>query len=213
MRKRLFYGFAIVLLVLSVVLVVWQGSFSMKDFPPANPSQTLIFWAMSTLIFILMVTVGWILVREFVKLYVARQANRAGSRIRTKLAVVAEDERDAGRRQVLNLGHTVGHAIEAATGYGAYRHGEAIGLGLLAALRLSGREDLRATVRELLDARGLPTSLAHAAPDDVLAALARDKKRLHGSVPFVLVREPGDVAVESCVAAEEVAAAVAELVP
>ena len=76
MRKRLFYGIGIVLLVLSVVLVVWQGSFSMKDFPPSNPSQTLIFWAMSTLIFILMVTVGWILVREFVKLYVARQANR-----------------------------------------------------------------------------------------------------------------------------------------
>ena len=66
---------------------------------------------------------------------------------RTKLAVVAEDERDAGRRQVLNLGHTLGHAIEAATGYGRYRHGEAVGLGLLAALRLSGREELRAQVR------------------------------------------------------------------
>jgi shikimate kinase/3-dehydroquinate synthase len=131
---------------------------------------------------------------------------------RTKLAIVAADERDEGRRRVLNLGHTVGHAIEAATGYGAYRHGEAVGLGLLAALRLSGRDELRATVRELLDARGLPTSLAHAAPDDVLAALARDKKRLHGSVPFVLVREPGDVVVEPDVAAEEVASAVAELV-
>ena len=58
---------------------------------------------------------------------------------RTKLAVVAEDERDAGRRQVLNLGHTVGHAIETATGYARYRHGEAVGLGLLVALRLSGR--------------------------------------------------------------------------
>ena len=53
---------------------------------------------------------------------------------RTKLAVVAADERDAGRRQVLNLGHTVGHAIETATGYTRYRHGEAVGLGLLAAL-------------------------------------------------------------------------------
>ncbi len=59
---------------------------------------------------------------------------------RTKLSVVAEDERDAGRRQVLNLGHTVGHAIETATGYARYRHGEAVGLGLLAALRLSGAE-------------------------------------------------------------------------
>jgi 3-dehydroquinate synthetase len=87
-----------------------------------------------------------------------------------------------------------------------------VGLGLLAALRLSGRDDLRATVCELLKARGLPTSLAHAAPDDVLAALARDKKRMHDSVPFVLVREPGDVAVESHVAAKDIAVAVAELV-
>src|SRR4051794_22822199 len=59
--------------------------------------------------------------------------------LRTKLAVVAEDERDSGRRQVLNLGHTVGHAIESATSY-RYGHGEAVGIGLLAALRLSGRD-------------------------------------------------------------------------
>ena len=76
--------------------------------------------------------------------------------VRTKLAVVAADERDAGRRQVLNLGHTVAHAIEAATSYGRYRHGEAVGIGLLAALRLSGREALRAEVAGLLEARGLP---------------------------------------------------------
>ena len=73
---------------------------------------------------------------------------------RTKLGVVARDERDAGRRQVLNLGHTVGHAIETATGYRRYRHGEAVGLGLLAALTLSGQPDLREEVYELLEARG-----------------------------------------------------------
>ncbi len=56
---------------------------------------------------------------------------------RCKCEVVAADERDAGRRAVLNLGHTIGHAIESASGYSRYRHGEAIGLGLLAALRLS----------------------------------------------------------------------------
>src|SRR5690349_24727242 len=85
MRKRLFYSFASVLLAISVVLVVWQGSFRLRDFEPSNPSQTLILWAVSTLIFVLMVTVGWILAREFIKLYVARRANQPGSRIRTKL--------------------------------------------------------------------------------------------------------------------------------
>jgi len=130
---------------------------------------------------------------------------------RAKLAIVACDERDEGRRRVLNLGHTVGHAIEAATGYDAYRHGEAVGLGLLAALRLSGREDLRDTVRGLLAARGLPTMLEQASAGDVLEALMCDKKRLHDAVPFVLVRAPGDVAVEREVMAKDIEGAVAEL--
>src|SRR5207249_12196241 len=82
--------------------------------------------------------------------------------LRTKLAVVAEDERDEGRRQVLNLGHTVGHAIEAATGYARYRHGEAVGVGLLVALRLSGREALRTEVAELLEAHGLAETFSGA---------------------------------------------------
>ncbi len=106
---------------------------------------------------------------------------------RTKLAVVAADERDAGRRQLLNLGHTIGHAIETATGYARYRHGEAVGLGLLATLRLSGLDGLRAQVRELLQARGLPVTLEGAAVDEVLEAATHDKKRLGSQVPFVLV--------------------------
>ncbi len=113
--------------------------------------------------------------------------------IRTKLAVVAADERDSGRRQVLNLGHTVGHAIEAATGYARYRHGEAVGIGLLAALRLSGRDALRGEVAELLAARGLPLTFESASVDDVLALVARDKKGSGGRVPFVLVDAPGEV--------------------
>jgi shikimate kinase / 3-dehydroquinate synthase len=112
---------------------------------------------------------------------------------RTKLAVVAEDERDEGRRQVLNLGHTVGHAIEAATGYARYRHGEAVGIGLLVALRLSGRDALRSEVADLLADRGLPLTYSGAAPDVVAAVVERDKKRTRGRVPFVLVEAPGQV--------------------
>jgi shikimate kinase/3-dehydroquinate synthase len=130
---------------------------------------------------------------------------------RTKLAVVAEDERDGGRRQVLNLGHTVGHAIEAATGYSRYRHGEAVGIGLLAALRLSGREPLRAEVAGLLAARGLPLAFDGAAVEDVLALVERDKKRSGGRVPFVLVEAPGDVTPGHEVAAEDLRAAVEEV--
>ena len=107
--------------------------------------------------------------------------------------MVAEDERDAGRRQLLNLGHTVGHAIEAATRYSVYRHGEAIGIGLLCALRLSEREALRSEVAELLAARGLPLTFSGASPDEVLALVERDKKRKGGAVPFTLVHAPGEV--------------------
>ncbi|HYP47341.1 MAG TPA: bifunctional shikimate kinase/3-dehydroquinate synthase [Thermoleophilaceae bacterium] len=113
--------------------------------------------------------------------------------VRTKLTVVAADERDSGRRQVLNLGHTVGHAIEAATGYTRLRHGEAVGIGLLAALRLSGQDDLRREVAGLLEARGLPLAFDGATVDDVVALVERDKKRAGGRVPFVLLEAPGAV--------------------
>src|SRR5271155_1336215 len=130
---------------------------------------------------------------------------------RTKLAVVAADERDSGRRQVLNLGHTVGHAIETATGYARYRHGEAVGLGLLATLRLSGLEELRAQVYGLLEDHDLPVTLEGAEVGDVVAATARDKKRLGAHVPFVLLSAPGDVMIDCEVALDDLRAAVAEL--
>ena len=144
----------------------------------------------------------------------------------TKLQVVREDERDGGRRQVLNLGHTVGHAIETATGYRGYRHGEAVGLGLLAALRLSGAAELRGQVKEMLEARGLPVSLdgggadrgADRSPlvgaDAIVLATARDKKRLgREAVPFVLAHAPGEVEIGGQVAESELRAAIEELMP
>lgn len=130
---------------------------------------------------------------------------------RTKLAVVAEDERDDGRRQVLNLGHTIGHAIETVTGYKRLRHGEAVGLGMLAALRLSGAGDLRDQVAGLLEAAGLPTRVDAVDVDAVVAATHRDKKRVGEHVPFVVCLTPGDVRHGAQIAPGDVRAAVAEI--
>jgi len=133
---------------------------------------------------------------------------------RYKCEVVAADERDAGLRQVLNLGHTVGHAIEAASGYERYRHGEAVGLGLLAALRLSGAPELRDEVESILARHDLPTTLDPAIDvDATLDALQRDKKRTAAGVGFVLLSEPGAPRTGELVDPAKVRAAVEELRP
>jgi len=131
---------------------------------------------------------------------------------RAKIEVVASDERDSGRRAVLNLGHTVGHAIEAETGYSRYRHGEAVGLGLLAALRLSGADALRNEVEGLLASHGLPISLDPGIDvDGVLAAIGRDKKRTGEGIGFVLLERPGEPRWGQVVELDRVLAAVEEL--
>ena len=89
MKKRLMLGSGAVLLAVTVLLVAWLGSFNSGQFSPADPHQTVVFWATSALIFILMVTLGFILFRELAKLYIARQSNQQGSRIRTKLVLGA----------------------------------------------------------------------------------------------------------------------------
>jgi shikimate kinase/3-dehydroquinate synthase len=131
--------------------------------------------------------------------------------IRCKLAVVAADERDGGLRQVLNLGHTIGHGLETATGYRRFRHGEAVGLGLLGALRLSGAGALRDQVQQLLAANGLPVRAAGVDAQAVLEAIARDKKRGPAGVPLVLVEEPGRVRPGVLVPDGEIEKAVVEL--
>lgn len=131
-----------------------------------------------------------------------------------KCRIVAADEQDAGLRHVLNLGHTVGHAIEAATEYKRFRHGEAIGLGLLAALRLSEAEELRSEVEDVLKRHRLPLRLDQGVPiDDVLAALQRDKKRTAAGVGFVLLSEPGKPRTGQIVDEAKVREAVEELYP
>ena len=154
----------------------------------------------------------WKRVRELEGLDPAELTDIVFDCTRTKLDVVAADERDAGQRVVLNLGHTVGHAIEAATGYERYRHGEAVALGLLAALRLSDAGELHDEVSRLLASHGLPTGLDPAVDvDAVLDAVERDKKRTEGGVGFVLLAEPGDPRSGQRVPPDELRAAVEEL--
>jgi len=135
---------------------------------------------------------------------------------RVKLDVVSRDEREEGLRAVLNLGHTFAHALESATGYERFRHGEAVGLGLLVALRLSELEaGLSPAVREcvhgLLDTHGLPTSFTGPSTDELLGLYAADKKRRGDRQNLVLLREPGDVIVGAEVPSQEIAAAIDEI--
>ena len=134
-----------------------------------------------------------------------------------KIGVVAADERDGNLRQILNLGHTVGHAIETGTEYRGYRHGEAVGLGLLAALRLSGADDLRDEVEGILSAWRLPvrvearSGVPELTPEGVVELTRRDKKRLTGQTPFVLLPEPGDPQFGQTLPEADILAAVEEL--
>ncbi|MEO7731622.1 MAG: 3-dehydroquinate synthase [Kofleriaceae bacterium] len=111
-----------------------------------------------------------------------------------KAAIVGRDERErSGHRALLNLGHTVGHAIESATGL---LHGEAVGLGLVAACRVSAqlvgtRRDLEHEVVAALRASGLPGELDPYLTDDVLTRVAVDKKRIGANLRFIVVREVG----------------------
>ncbi len=119
----------------------------------------------------------------------------AGS-CRIKANVVERDEKEAELRHVLNYGHTIGHALEAVTGYGRWAHGEAVSLGIVAEARLAERLGIATastTERQvrLLGAVGLPVSGLGAAPSAVVEALARDKKARDGRVPFVFAPEIG----------------------
>ncbi|HYQ44342.1 MAG TPA: 3-dehydroquinate synthase [Polyangiaceae bacterium] len=118
--------------------------------------------------------------------------------IRVKARIVSFDQRESGLRAVLNLGHTVGHALEAQAGYTALTHGEAVSLGLVAALRLG--EVLGHTPRELsertltlLRRLGLPASLAGQPLSEAAALVGHDKKRAGSNVKFVFARALGQV--------------------
>ena len=129
---------------------------------------------------------------------------------RAKAAVVAADEREAGQRALLNLGHTFGHAFEAEAGYdGRLLHGEGVALGMVLAFELSrrmglcpGQDALR--VRRHLTRVGLPTDLAGLSTagwssERLLDHMSRDKKVTDGRITFVLARRIGEAFLESAV--------------
>ena len=116
-----------------------------------------------------------------------------------KAAIVATDERESGARALLNFGHTFGHAIEAATGYGAWLHGEAIAAGMVMAAELSVRAGLigrpeAARVKALLAAAGLPVAGPAIPPERLMELMAGDKKAAQGKVRFVLLESVGRAA-------------------
>ena len=137
---------------------------------------------------------------------------------RAKARIVAEDEREDGRRALLNLGHTFGHAFEAECGYGeALLHGEAVALGMVLAFRLSQRLGLAAEadgarVAAHLAANGLPVTAA-ALPENVrrrdalMEHMRRDKKVQDGRVRLILARGIGEAFITSDVDEADIAAA------
>jgi 3-dehydroquinate synthase len=115
--------------------------------------------------------------------------------VEVKVSVVSEDERETGRRAILNFGHTVGHAIESASGY-QLLHGEAVSLGMLAALALGEARGLttpglRQRTEALLSRLALPVDVKPRLSAEVLARIDVDKKRRSRAVRFVFVERPG----------------------
>lgn len=121
---------------------------------------------------------------------------------RDKAAIVAADEREAGQRALLNLGHTFGHAIEAHQGYGDWLHGEAVAAGMMMAARMSARMGLLANadidrIERLYAALGLPAEPPRIPSERFIELMGRDKKVLAGQLRLVLLRQLGDAYVTS----------------
>lgn len=115
-----------------------------------------------------------------------------------KASVVGDDERESGRRECLNLGHTLGHALENVLGYDALPHGAAVAIGMRFAARLSevalgASPDLTARIDSLLSGLGaVPVEVTGADADQLVDAMLSDKKTRGGMLRFVLMRQPGD---------------------
>ncbi|MGE5148733.1 MAG: 3-dehydroquinate synthase [Rhodospirillaceae bacterium] len=119
-----------------------------------------------------------------------------------KAAIVAQDERESGSRALLNFGHTFAHAIETASGYGAWLHGEAVAAGMVLAARLSARAGLLAAtdsdrLARLIARAGLPVAAPSMAAGRWLELMALDKKSTRSGMRFVLLEGLGKAALKS----------------
>ena len=128
---------------------------------------------------------------------------------RIKAEVVAADEREAGRRRVLNFGHTAGHALESVTRYRRLRHGEAVAYGMLIAARLAATRGLldksdAAALTELIGQMGPLPSVTDVSPSDLLAAMRRDKKVVAGRLHVVLPNGIGNTVIVDDVAEKDI---------
>jgi 3-dehydroquinate synthase len=135
--------------------------------------------------------------------------------VKLKAEVVSSDEHENGLRRVLNLGHTIGHALEAQTGYRHFLHGEAVAWGMIASAKIASAMDLLefTGARRITDAtRALgPLPKVQSRSRDILRLLKSDKKTRNGVVHFVLPREIGKVEIANNVPEQVVIEAVDEL--
>lgn len=135
---------------------------------------------------------------------------------RIKAQVVTADEHEGGLRRILNFGHTVGHALEAATKYKRFRHGEAVGYGMLAALSLGAARgvtppDLYNEVLDLITHLGPLPPVSDISSKEALAAMGRDKKVVAGTLHFVAATGRGETTTLTDVTAKELKAALKKL--
>ncbi|TDF99349.1 3-dehydroquinate synthase [Paenibacillus piri] len=135
---------------------------------------------------------------------------------KVKAAVVSKDEKENDLRAILNLGHTIGHALEAVAGYGELLHGEAISIGMVGAAKLAMRlgysGQIYTATKRILQTFGLPVRLpAHLETEAIMSAMMHDKKFMEGRMTFIIPTEIGKVEINKNVSAAWVREVVEEL--
>lgn len=155
-------------------------------------------------------------VEDLLELRPAPLAYALHSGCKVKSIVVSKDEREGGLRAILNLGHTIGHALEAVAGYGELIHGEAISIGMIGsaklAVRLGYSSDIYETTKRVLKRYGLPIRIPqHLDTEAIMAAMMHDKKFKEGRMVFVVPTAIGTVEIRDDIEAADVREIVEEL--